>query len=242
MTTKRRVAVLVGVALLSGAPAATPQNPLPFPPFPNMHIFSPFGDEPVDVLIGRRPSDQTLWVAYLGLIKRKCHNFLIGNDRDGLFRQYVVHGSSDGDNILIARGLNGGLHPCGGQLMAIRHYGPAWNFLDIDGHAGSDTLVGNHLDTRVFGGDGNDTLVTYSPIGELWGGRGSDRLYSLGDTNTEILDGGDDNDCLFDSNATARSFNCGEPGGDRFQGALPWNAAGCDIAVAQCPSGRGPIF
>ncbi|MDC0834952.1 CAP domain-containing protein [Geitlerinema sp. CS-897] len=65
----------------------------------------------------------------------------------------------------------------------------------LEGHSGSDTLLGSDIDDALEGNAGNDVLVGRSDRDRLDGNEGDDSIF--GNTGRDTLDGGLDNDDLY---------------------------------------------
>ena len=184
---------------------------------------NPFaGDPGVTVFVGEDQATTNQIVVWFNHSNNRCFVDQVGQT-SGLWGDYMVTGSSRDDVLQIVQtwGINLSCQTITGQNLSFTLnpliYGS--HYFDLAGLASNDALFGGPGDTWLFGDAGNDALYGYSPIGVLLGQDDNDSLYGYAG-NTDHLEGGPGNDCLFDQNNAVSVFDCG-PGDDRWAGAQP---------------------
>lgn len=115
----------------------------------------------------------------------------------------VVFGTEDTD---VMKGLRGSDRMYGGSGDDVLLGGAGGDHLEggagadvVMGGAGNDELVGNQGDDEIDGGAGIDTLQAGSGDDAVTGGRGDDQLEGGLGHDTYVLDAGDGNDTIVDS-------------------------------------------
>lgn len=160
---------------------------------------------------------------------------------DRLTSDLLVNTTPDGkvteDHVRVVTSTNGGDASCGTIIMKpLIQNGFA---VEIRTYQGDDQVVGGSSITRVWAGSGRDKVTTYA-CGRIEGEGGDDWLVAEGTCTSNVMNGGDGNDCLDDANNEAGTYTCGA-GGDRVEyndGAMLFArglcSGDCEGTITQC--------
>jgi hypothetical protein len=125
----------------------------------------------------------------------------------GLDDDYHVNGGTGNDSVVFVQSTTSSY--CRSHFVSLSPLNYNGNFLDVNGKAGSDIIMGAQGDTVYFGDTGNDLLMTSSPIGQMLGGGNDDLVISISAGGSERLWGDAGNDCLHDMTDTYFTYTCG---------------------------------
>lgn len=157
---------------------------------------------------------------------------------------YEIHGdsadTSTGADTMIVVGSNTTLPGncsntgAGGPVDNATWSNLAYNghYLDFYGDGGNDTELydgGGSHNTWLHGGAGNDFVVQASTVGSARGDDGNDFVEGITGGSSDVLQGGNGDDCLYDSNNSWSTFDCG-PGTDTYQSTDTATKTACETS------------
>jgi hypothetical protein len=199
---------------------------------------SPWGAAAVEVRVGQELGTNIAGSDQYILWKRKsdgaCSTTVIGGS-GGLSNHTTVEGNSGGDTI-IAQGIIENI-VCSGTTFTLGPVIGNFKELRLIGLGGNDVVLGANPTTHVFGDAGTDIVSIAGSLGFVfaYGGPDGDDVSAFGTSVTEFLIGDGGNDCLWDQNADAWSFDCGAGASDQYYvNTFLTPATACDVPVTCC--------
>ena len=203
---------------------------------------SPYGNDPVGVLIGTIPGDTRQWLLYRRTSDQNCTFYQLSGGASYMVESIWAIGGTGNDWGYVPGppSVDQGINVWCNDYQRYFHFdGPnqyrpdnssALITLDLSG--GNDTIVCNGIgDMECRGNAGNDWISSINPGARIYGDSGDDVVVHYATGSRVVVSGGYDNDCISAPLPRPGAYDCG-PGTDTSTSTLGSN---CETLVPKCP-------